>query len=362
MTTEQHPKITSSRVRAVMAPLALPHKTASGTLEAAPLVLIDISRNDGVTGSAYLFSYTPVALEPLALLTKNLINGLVGESSDPATVNALLDQRARLLGNQGLLAMAISGIDMALWDADAKRAEKPLCKLLGQGCKPVRVYDSLGQMPPAETAREVEASLERGFRAFKIKAGHPDPQVDAAVVRAIRNVAGNDVWIAADFNQAFDVDEAIQRMKILDDEGLAWIEEPVHATDYLGHAVVRSNIRTPVQTGENWWGIADMQKSVAAKASDFAMPDAMKIGGVTGWRRASHLAQDASLPVASHLFVEISSHLLNATQTAMILEWFDIAGTLVANTPTIRDGHALPSSEPGIGIIWDEYAISSISG
>ncbi len=353
--------ITDFRIRAVMAPLAMPHKTASGTLESAPLVLIDVVTDGGITGSTYIFAYTPIALEPLATLTKNLVAGLIGESADPETVYSLLDARFRLLGNQGLVAMAISGIDMALWDAQAKREGKPLCELIGRGAQPIRVYDSMGQMSPSETAREVETSLERGFKAFKIKAGHPDPDVDVAVVRAIRDVAGEDVWVAADFNQAFCVDEAIRRMRMLDVEEIAWIEEPVHATDYLGHAAVRAEIRTPVQTGENWWGVADMEKSITSGASDYVMPDVMKIGSVSGWRKAAHLAENNSLPVASHLFVEISSHLLSATPTAMILEWFDIAGTIVRSTPVIKEGYVLPSSEPGAGIYWDEGAIERIS-
>jgi mandelate racemase len=201
--------ISDCHIRPIMAPLAVPHKTASGTLEAAPLVLIDIVTDDGTIGSTYIFSYTPTALEPLATLTQNIVTGLTGETANPENISALLDARFRLLGNQGLVAMAISGIDMALWDAVAKREGKPLCELIGRGAEPIRVYDSLGQMPPDETAREVEASLKRGFKAFKIKAGHPDPAVDVAVVRSIRNVAGPDVWVAADFNQAFSVDEAI---------------------------------------------------------------------------------------------------------------------------------------------------------
>lgn len=360
--SEEHPVISSCRVRPVLAPLAIPHKTASGTLEAAPLVLIDITANDGVTGSAYIFAYTPAALEPLALLTRNIIDGVSGQSGKPQEANRLLDARFRLLGNQGLVAMALAGIDMALWDAEAKRAGKPLSVLLGGGQNPVRVYYSLGQMPPDETAREVESSLERGFRAFKVKAGHPDIAVDVAVVRAIRKVAGPDVWVAADFNQAFSVDEAVRRMKTLDDEGLAWIEEPVHATDHGGHAAVRAAIRTPVQTGENWWGVSDMQKSLAAGASDIVMPDVMKIGGVTGWQAAAGLAREKSIPVASHLFLEISAHLLLATPTAMILEWFDVAGTLLTSTPAVKDGHTVPSSEPGIGIVWNENAISKLTG
>ena len=345
-----------------MAPLAMPHKTASGTLEAAPLVLIDVELNDGTVGSAYTFAYSPAALVPLADLTRNIAESLQGESGDPATVYSLLDARFRLLGNQGLVAMALSGIDMALWDAFAKGQSKPLCEVLDVSQGKVRAYDSLGQMPPDETAREVDASLQRGFRAFKVKAGHADAEVDLAVVRAIREVAGPETWVAIDFNQAFGIDEAIRRIQMLDSEKLAWVEEPVYATDLDGHAAVRKAVRTPIQTGENWWGVADMKKAIAVGASDIAMPDVMKIGGVSGWIQAAQLAKSSSMPVASHLFVEISAHLLCATPTALILEWFDIAGTVINGANTLEDGYILPSSEPGIGISWNETAISNLGG
>ncbi len=360
--SEEHPRISGFRVRPLTAPLPVPHKTASGTLEAVPLVLVDVEANDGVTGSAYVFAYSPAALVPLADLIRNILDGIGGERGDPATVFTLLDGRFRLLGNQGLVAMALSGIDMALWDAEGKRQHKPLWQLIGATPEPVRVYDSLGQMPPDETAREVEASLKRGFRAFKVKAGHPDPGVDLKVVRAVRDVAGPDAWLAIDFNQAFSPDEAIRRMQMLDTENLAWIEEPVHATDFDGHAEVRNAINTPVQTGENWWGVRDMRKAMAAGASDFAMPDVMKIGGVTGWLDAAQMAASVDMPVASHLFVEISAHLLPATPTALILEWFDIAGAIVAESPSIGEGRVSASSQPGIGVIWDEAAIANLAG
>ncbi|MEO3415832.1 enolase C-terminal domain-like protein [Roseovarius sp. CAU 1744] len=344
----------------MIAPLPAPHKTASGTLETAPLALIDIRLDDGTIGSSYVFAYSPAALEPLACLLRNIVDGLIGEPADPRSVNRLLDARFRLLGNQGLVAMALSGIDKALWDAAAKQQGKPLYELLGASSKPVRVYDSLGQMTPDETAQEVEASLKRGFQAFKVKAGHPDATTDRDVIRAIRKVAGQDTWVAIDFNQAFDAAEAVRRMQFLETENIAWIEEPVHATDHAGHAMVRSQIRTPVQTGENWWGVADMKKALEAGASDFAMPDAIKIGGVTGWLAAARVAAEANIPVASHLFVEISAHLMNATPTAMILEWFDIAGTIIVDTPAIADGCVTASAGPGIGVTWDEKALARL--
>lgn len=238
--------------------------------------------------------------------------------------------------------------------------------MLGQhpwpGCwghaRSLAAYDSLGQMTPDDTARAVEASLARGFWAFKIKAGHADPDTGVAVIRVIREVAGPDTWVAADFNQAFSVEDAIARMQLLDAKSLAWIEEPVRAEDHAGHAAVRAAIATPVQTGENWWGIADMRRSINAGASDLAMSDVMKIGGVSGWMRAAALAAEKGLPVSSYLFAEISCHLLAPTPGAHYLEWLDVAGALNQMLPTLSDGSTIALDVPGAVLNWDEPVIA----
>jgi len=361
MNSDDPAAIKSFRIRCVKAPLNQPHKTASGTIEAAPLVLLDVETDAGVKGSSYVFVYTPMALKPVASLLASLEELVVGRPLEPAVITEMLEAKFRLLGNQGLTGIAVAAIDMALWDAVARISSQSLVRLLGFSPQPVKIYDSLGQMGPDETAREVEASLEKGFRAFKIKAAHEDARTDVEVVRAIRKIAGVDVWVAADFNQAFSVTEAIARMQSLDEENLEWIEEPVRAEDYVGHAAVRAAIKTPVQTGENWWGIPDMIKSIAAGASDLVMPDAMKIGGVSGWMKAVALAQTHDLPVSSHLFAEVSSHLLAATPGAHMLEWLDVAGAINQTPLKIIDGETSALDIPGSGLNWNEKAIAEYS-
>jgi len=351
------PKITGFKVRKVLAPLDKSHKTASGTIEAAPLVVLDVMTNAGIVGSSYVFTYTPIALKPVASLVGDMEQLLNGKSLEPSVLSSFLATKFRLLGNQGLVGIAISAIDMALWDALAKFAKLPLSTLLGAAPKPLQVYDSIGQMEPDETSREVEKSLKKGFRSFKIKAGHQDPKTDMEVVRAIKKIAGPDTWIAVDFNQAFCASESISRMRMLDAEDIAWIEEPVRAEDYEGHAFVRSSIATPVQTGENWWGIPDMSKSIAAGASDFVMPDVMKIGGVSGWMKAAALAEVSGLPLSSHLFAEISSHLMAASPTAHMLEWLDVAGAINTTPLKIENGKTSALELAGSGLNWDEKAL-----
>ena len=159
-----------------------------------------------------------------------------------------------------------------------------------------------------------------------------------------------------DFNQALDAPEAIRRIETLDEFDLYWVEEPLRAEDHRGHAAVQSAVRVALQTGENWWHLADMAASVAVSASRHVMPDLMKIGGITGWVAAAELAEKAGLPVSSHLFVEASAHAMANTPTAHLIEWLDIAGGVSAGTIKPVDGK-VTAIGPGLGIVWDNAAV-----
>jgi mandelate racemase len=191
----------------------------------------------------------------------------------------------------------------------------------------------------------------------KAKIGYPTVQEDVAVVRAIRAAVGPGVSIMVDYNQCLTPTEAIARMRVMDDEGLAWVEEPTLAHDYVGHALVAREARTPVQCGENWWGTLDLQHAIDAGASDLIMLDVMKIGGVTGWMRGAAMAQARNLLVSSHLWSELSARLLCCTPTAHWLEYSDWWNPIVARPLTIENGMAVVDDEPGSGVEWNEDAV-----
>lgn len=349
----------SLRVRAVQVPLSRPLQTAGGLIQSSPLVLLDLQTREGVTGCSYLFSYTPVALRPLAVLLENLLPLLQGETVAPVALERKLQRQFRLLGPQGLTGMALAGLELAAWDALAKAAGLPLARLLGGEPTPLPAYNScgLGLIGPERAPAEARELLVGGFRALKVRLGYPDARTDLAVVRAVRDAVGPDVRLMADYNQSLSAAEAVQRARLLDGEGLDWIEEPTSADDFAGHAQVAREARTPIQTGENWWGSHDMAKALAAGASDLVMVDVMKIGGVTGWLRAAALAEAAGLPLSSHLFPEISAHLLTVTPTAHWLEYLDLASPILQQPLRLEDGHALPSETPGAGLAWNEDAV-----
>ncbi len=334
-----------------------PHQTASGVVSESPLVLADVTVDGGTIGRSIVFTYTAAALEPTADLMQNMAPLIVGQPLAPAELSRRLAARFRLLGTQGLVGMALAGIDMALWDALAHCHGVPMASLLGGVATPVRAYGAIGYDGAARCAEIAESWAARGFTGVKAKIGYPTVAEDVAVIRAIRSAAGSGVAIMVDYNQSLTPADAVRRLRVLDDAGLEWVEEPTMAHDYSGHAVIAREARTPIQCGENWWGVRDMQHAIAAGASDYVMLDAMKIGGVTGWLAGAALADAHGLRVSTHLWPEVSAHLLAVTPTAHWLEYADWWNPILREPLQVVNGMAQPSAAVGCGIEWDETAV-----
>ena len=352
-----HLTIRSIRARPVTVPLARRVRTASGTIDVSPLILIDVLTDEGVTGSAYLFAYTPMMLKPLMALIDEVKLDLVGKPVVPTERMQQLESQFRLLGVQGLLGMVISTLDMAYWDALGKAANMPVVQLLGGAPKPLWAYDSYGMVDPAKDARALEYSLAQGFRAIKIKVGYADAAQDVEAVRGVRAIIGTDVALMVDYNQSLSPTEAIRRIRRLEQFDLSWVEEPVAAEDLQGHATVRAAVKTDIQTGENWWFPRGAEQALSAGACDLMMPDLMKIGGISGWLSVMGMARAASMPVSSHLFIEASSHVLAVTPTCHWLEFMDFGSGILADPYLIKDGQ-VTAKGPGLGMQWNESAVT----
>jgi mandelate racemase len=297
-----------------------------------------------------------VTLAPLARVFDNIAETLQGKSVSPVERMREFDRMFRLLGRQGLVGMALSGIEMALWDVLGRACGQPVVRLLGGEPSPIPAYDSYGVVDPKADRRALESSLERGFRAIKIKIGDGGIDNDVNTVAAVRGIVGDETALMVDYNQSLTVTEAIRRIDRLAEYDLHWVEEPVPAEDIRGHAEVRAASPVPIQTGENWWFPQDMAKAIEAEACDYAMPDLMKIGGIGGWLRAMGQAEAASIPVSSHLFIEASAHVLAVTPTAHWLEYLDIAGAVLTEPAPVDNGCVVPRG-PGLGIEWNEHAV-----
>ena len=351
------PTLRELRVRAVRVPMKEPHQTASGAVAESPLVLTDALFDNGVVGHSMVFTYTPMALKPVAELIRNFEALVKGEPLAPAEIEKKLARRFRLLGTQGLVGIALAAIDMAFWDALARSHGASLVRLLGGVEKPVQAYGAVGYDGVERSARVAEDWAKRGFTGVKAKIGYPTVQEDVAVIRAMKSAVGEDVAIMVDYNQCLTPVEAVQRIRVLDAEGLTWVEEPTLAHDYAGHALVAREAATPIQCGENWWGPLDLSHAIDAQASDYVMPDVMKIGGVTGWLRASALAQTRGIRVSNHLWPEISAQLLCVTPTAHWLEYADWWNPIVEEPLSIANGVANVAGAMGTGVAWNESAV-----
>lgn len=351
------PVVRDIRGRAVIAPLRRPIRTASGAIDVAPLLLIDVETDRDIVGRAYLFGYTPLVLGSLRGLVEQFTPLLRGQPVVPVARQQQFERQFRLLGLQGLVGMVVSALDMALWDALGKAAGQPVARLLGGEPRPVRAYDSWGLVDPRRDAEALEASVEQGFRGIKIKLGGGDVASDIATVREVRRIVGDAVALMVDYNQSLDPGEAIRRIRSLEPFALEWVEEPVAAEDLQGHARVRAASSIPIQTGENWWFPRDAERALTANACDRMMPDLMKIGGITGWMSVAGLARAASMPVSSHLFIEASAHVLAVTPTCDWLEFMDFAASVLA-APNVLGQGCVTARGPGLGIVWDEAAIA----
>jgi len=348
------------RAVGVEVPMTYALGTSRGGVTKAPLLLIDVDTEEGVTGRCWLFCYLPAAAPAIAKILEEVRNVTRGDRVAPLDLWAKLAQRFALIGVQGIVRMAMSGFEVACWDALAIGAGLPLATLLGGQPKRVRAYNScgLGLMDaPEAVADEAGKLIARGFHAVKLRLGYPTLRQDLAALRAVRRRVGDAVAIMVDYNQALTVVEALERGRALDQESITWLEEPIRHDDYAGCAALARELKTPIQIGENFSEATAMATALAAGAADYVMPDMERIGGVAGWQRAAALAAAHRIEMSSHLYPEVSAHLLAATPTAHWLEWVDWSEPIVEQPLAIEDGLAVVPDRPGNGLSWKQDAV-----
>jgi mandelate racemase len=348
-------------VREVVVPLRRPLATRVGDFSRWPLLLIDVTTEQGITGRSYLAPYLTSAAAGLRTVLVDLCAGLRGRPVAPAAAFEQARGWLGLAGYQGLALAAVAGLDIALWDVLAKAAGLPLARLLGGTLEPVPAYNSngLGLIPPAATGDEaLELLAEGGFNALKVRVGRARAGDDLDAVHRVRAAVGREVTLVVDYNQGLSRGEALERCRALDAEGLAWIEEPLRYDDLDGHARLARDIATPVMLGENFYGPRAMHAAIRAQACDLVMPDLMRIGGVTGWLQAAAVADVTGIPMSSHLYPEVSGHLLRVTPTRNWLEWQDWAHPVLAHPFEVRAGQLHLPDVAGNGLEWDESAVT----
>ena len=347
--------------RPIVLKLKRPVVAKIATITEWPIVLIDLSTEEGIVGRSYLEPYIVRSMRYLVPALNDLGALLKGRTIAPIELFDAARKSLHFVGYEGLSMIAASGLDMAAWDALAKAANLPLCALLGGSVGPVKSYNSNGLWlkAPDELAEEaLELKDEGGFTGLKLRLGRPRVSEDLRALDTVRKALGNDTELMVDFNQGLDLAEALQRCHAIDGYGLAWIEEPIVYDNLDGYAKLAAELNTPLQIGENFYGPREMHKAIQRNACDLVMPDFMRIGGVSGWMRAAAIAGTAGIPMSTHLYPEVAAHVMRVTETAHWLEWQDWADPILKTPYRIKDGLLHVPDAPGLGLDWNEDAVS----
>ena len=348
------------QVRAVLVPLKRKVVSRVGFFDRWPMVLIDLLTKEGVIGRSYLEPYLHNSPKYIMPAIADLIHARRGQAVAPIVDFQSGRKSMNLIGYEGVAMIANAGIDMAAWDALAKAVDLPLAVLLGGSVGKVQAYNSNGLWltDPSTLANEAgQLAEEGGFNAFKLRLGRDRLEDDLVAISEVRSAVGSSANLMVDFNQGLTLGDAIHRCHALDDQGLYWFEEPTTYNNLEGYAQLARELRTPLQLGENFYGPRELYRAISLHAGDYVMPDMMRIGGVSGWLRSAPIAAAAGIEVSTHLYPEVSAHLMRVTETAHWLEWQDWADPVLREPFAVANGQLEIPNRPGIGIEWDEKAV-----
>jgi L-alanine-DL-glutamate epimerase-like enolase superfamily enzyme len=328
------------------------------------LVTVVVRDGDGATGAGYTFTVGANGRGIHATITHDLAPRIVG--ADASRIEALWDAMWWTLhygGRGGAASLAISAVDMALWDLRGRRLGMPLWRLLGGFDPAVRCYAGGIDLdvPIPQLLRQTDANLERGFRAIKMKVGRPRLAEDVERVRAMREHIGPDIALMADANMRWSADEAIRAARALAPYDLVWLEEPTIPDDVAGHVRIVRDGGLPIATGENLHSLHEFAQMIRAGGVTYPEPDVTNCGGVTAFMKIAHLAQAFNLPVTSHGAHDVTVHLLAAIPNRSYLEAHGFGlDRFIAEPLAIADGHARAPDRPGHGIDFDWEALQRV--
>lgn len=345
--------ISDIRTHLVSAPFTDPPKTGFLRFEAIDLLIVEIETASGVVGTGHLH---PLAggLRTLQCCIEEMLKPLlIGE--DARNVEELWRKMWRatfIQGRMGITVMAMSALDIALWDAIGRQAGEPLWRLWGGKPDPLPIYGSgcyrgLGHDGMIEKA---ERYVAWGFSAIKMQVAHIHTHdEDVANVRDMRAALGDDIEIMIDVNQGWTADEAISVGRRIDDYAISWLEEPVIADDFDGYHRIADAIRTPLAGGENHFTHHDFKPFFQSGKVPILQPDIMR-GGYTELRNIADKANAVGLKFAPHLFPELSVHLNASVPNAHWLEYMGWYDHLWVEPLTPAGGTVTPPGRPGHGM------------
>ena len=347
------------RVLSVYLPLANPisdAKVLTGRqkpMTEIAMLFVEIESKDGHRGLG--FSYSKRAGGPGQFAhAKEIAPALIGEDpSDISRIWTKLCWAGASVGRSGMAVQAIGAFDVALYDLKARRAGLSLAKLLGAQRDSVQCYNTSGgflHTPLDQLLVNAVASRDRGIGGIKLKVGQPDRALDVKRVEAVRKHLGDDTPIMIDANQQWDRPTAQRMCRIFEQLNLIWIEEPLDAYDFEGHAALAAGFDTPIATGEMLTSAAEHGELIRHRAADYLMPDGPRVGGITPFLKIAAQAEQAGLSLAPHFAMELHVHLAAIYATEPWVEHFDWLEPLFNERLEISKGRMLVPTRPGLGL------------
>jgi L-alanine-DL-glutamate epimerase-like enolase superfamily enzyme len=344
-------------------PTALSDST-HGTIEGFELVTARVRDADGAEGVGYTYTVGAGGAAVHALIARELAPRLQGREAE--RIEALWQAMWWALhygGRGGLAALAISAVDIALWDLRARRQLVPLWRLLGGFDPRVPCYAGGIDLDFSLDAllKQTDENRARGFRAIKMKVGRPSLREDVERVRAMRAHLGPDFPLMVDANMRWSVDDAIRAARALRDLEPVWLEEPTSPDDVPGHARIVREGGLPVAAGENLHTLHEFRALIAAGGVTFPEPDVTSCGGVTTFVKVCHLAESFNLPVTSHGAHDVTVHLLAAVPNRSYLEAHGFGlDRFIAEPLRLDAGAAVAPDRPGHGVEFDWSALDRL--
>jgi L-alanine-DL-glutamate epimerase-like enolase superfamily enzyme len=334
-----------------------------GEIRAFQLVTVRLRDSDGAEGLGYTYTVGRGGAAVGSLISRDMGPLLIGEDS---RLRERLWERLwwglHYVGRGGPVTFALSAVDIALWDLEARRAGEPLWRFLGGHHPRVPCYAG-GidlQFTEKELLEQTERNLEKGFRAIKMKVGRSRLSEDVERVAAMRKLLGADAPLLVDANMRWRVDEAVRASRALAAYDVFWLEEPIVPEDVEGHREVLTQGALPVAAGENLHSVAEFQRYIRAGAVTFPEPDVSNVGGITAWLKVAHLAEAHHLPVTSHGVHDLHVHLLAAAPNASFLEVHGFGlERFLAHPLRIEAGEAVAPDRPGHGVEFDWTALEA---
>ena len=355
-------KITDVRTIRLRAPLPLEGQycSRSGLRTFRGTVLVRVETDEGIVGFGSC-SGNEAVVE--AIIGRALKPALIGK--DPLRMeelwgNGCFASGFREHGSKAINAIALSGIDTALWDILGKTNNLPVYELLGgKSRKSVRVYaTALYPEGTPEVVKKALAFVEKGFSAIKIKIGF-DLAKDMEIVKAVRDALGKDFTLMADANMGYGIDAALKAAAVLEQCGVAWLEEPLFVGDIEGHAFLRSRSKVPIALGENLHACSAFKQFILRGAVDILQPDVARCGGISEAKKVAALAAAHGLPISLHTWgdavaLAASLHLTAALENSPVME-LDCTSNplrteLLKEPLEAQNGVMLPPKGPGLGI------------